>query len=96
LRTKYPAEVGVPPHEQVMAWHRIDPDVDDARDDLLDDLMEGGRVSRLGYVAGVGAAARTAPRRNLTGDPYCADGLRILPPFGNRPFSSYAANCSSP
>src|SRR5262249_39755408 len=61
-----------------LTTHRIGPDVDDARDYLLDDLMEGGRVSRVGYVAGVGAAARTAPRRNLTGDPYFTDGLRIV------------------
>jgi hypothetical protein len=64
-----------------LTTHRIDPDVDDARDYVLDDLMESGRVARVGYVAGVEAAERTAPRRNLTGDPYFTDGLRAVAIF---------------
>jgi hypothetical protein len=64
-----------------LTTHRIDPDVDDARDYVLDDLMESGRVSRVGYVPGVGAADRAAPRCNLTGDPYFTDGLRAVAIF---------------
>jgi hypothetical protein len=64
-----------------LTTHRIDPDVDDARDYLLDDLIEGGRVSQVGYVPGVGVTDRTAPRHNLTGDPYFTDGLRALAVF---------------
>jgi hypothetical protein len=64
-----------------LTTHRIDPDVDDARDYVLDDLMESGRVARVGYAAGVGAASRTAPRHNLTGDPYFTDGLRAVALF---------------
>jgi hypothetical protein len=64
-----------------LTTHRIDPDVDDARDYVLDDLMESGRVTRVGYVDGVGAAAPTAPRHNLTGDPYYTDGLRAVAIF---------------
>jgi hypothetical protein len=64
-----------------LTTHRIDPDVDDARDYVLDDLMENGRVARVGFVPGVGAAERTAPRRNLTGDPYFTDGLRAVAVF---------------
>lgn len=64
-----------------LTTHRIDPDVDDARDYVLDDLMETGRVAQVGYMAGVGAAERTAPRRNLTGDPYFTDGLRAVAVF---------------
>lgn len=64
------------------AWnlttHKIDPDVDDGRDFLLDELWESGRVSLMGYVSGVGPAPRLSPRRNLTGDPYFTDGLRAL------------------
>ena len=59
-----------------LTTHKIDPDVDDARDYVLNDLIESGRVARLGYAPGVGVAERTAPRRNLTGDPYFTDGLR--------------------
>jgi len=61
-----------------LTTHKIDPNVDDGRDYVLDDLMEGGRASQVGYVAGAGAAARSAPRRNLTGDPYFTDGLRAM------------------
>ena len=61
-----------------LTTHKIDPDVDDARDYILDYLLESGRVSRVGYVAGVGAAEQSAPRHNLTGDPYFTDGLRSV------------------
>jgi LssY C-terminus len=64
-----------------LTTHRIDPDVDDARDYVLDDLMESGRVARVGYVEGIGAAVPTAPRHNLTGDPYHTDGLRAVAIF---------------
>ena len=61
-----------------LTTHRIDPDVDEARDYLLDDLMAAGRVARVGQVGGVGEAAPSAPRRNLTGDPYFTDGRRAV------------------
>jgi hypothetical protein len=61
-----------------LTTHKIDPYVDDARDYLLDDLIEAGRVSLVGYMPGVEAAGRTAPRYNLTGDPYFTDGLRAV------------------
>jgi LssY C-terminus len=64
-----------------LTTHKIDPDVDDARDYVLDDLMEAGRVAQVGYAAGVEAAQRTAPRHNLTGDPYFTDGLRAVTIF---------------
>jgi len=64
------------------AWnlttHKLDPDVDEARDYVIDDLMAAKRVSRVGHVGGVGAAAPATPRRNLTGDPYFTDGSRAL------------------
>lgn len=64
------------------AWnlttHRIDPDVDESRDYVLEDLLSAGRVRLAGYVGGVGACQRTDPRRNLTGDPYHTDGKRAV------------------
>jgi hypothetical protein len=64
------------------AWnlttHRIDPDVDESRDYVLEDLLAVGRVRLAGYVEGVGACPRTDPRRNLTGDPYHTDGKRAV------------------
>jgi hypothetical protein len=61
-----------------LTTHLIDPDVDEARDYVLDGLRASGRVARIGVVSGVEAAPSTAPRRNLTGDPYFTDGLRAV------------------
>ena len=64
-----------------LTTHKIDPNVDEARDYLLDDLMEAGRVSHVAYIAGAQPSERTAPRRNLTGDPYFTNGLRAVAVF---------------
>jgi len=61
-----------------LTTHKIDEDVDEARDYVIDYLMSTGRAAREGYVGGVGAAPPTAPRRNMTGDPYFTDGLRAI------------------
>ncbi len=61
-----------------LTTHQIDPNVDEARDYVLDDLLASRRVSRLGFVRGVEAAAASSPRHNLTGDPYFTDGLRAF------------------
>lgn len=64
------------------AWnlttHRIDPDVDEARDYVIEDLMQAQRIDAAGYVDGVTPCEMTAPRRNLTGDPYFTDGKRAV------------------
>jgi hypothetical protein len=59
-----------------LTTHRIDPDVDESRDYVLEDLLEAERLELTGYVDGVGACERDSPRRNLTGDPYYTDGQR--------------------
>lgn len=61
-----------------LTTHRIDPDVDEARDYVMEDLFEAGNLKAGGYVGGVGACTRTAPRHNLTGDPYFTDGNRAV------------------
>lgn len=64
------------------AWnlttHRIDPDVDEARDYCVEDLSQARRVQAAGYVDGVGVRTRESPGRNLTGDPYVTDGRRVV------------------
>jgi len=64
------------------AWnlttHRIDPNVDESRDYLIEDLTLAGRVEAAGYVGGVPPCPRDAPHRNLTGDPYYTDGKRAV------------------
>ena len=64
------------------AWnlttHRIDPNIDESRDYVIEDLTLAGRVEAAGYVGGVIACPRDAPHRNLTGDPYYTDGKRAV------------------
>jgi hypothetical protein len=62
----------------ILVTHKIDPDVDDTRDYLVQDMIASGNLAAVGYVTGVGAASEEAPRRNLTGDPYFTDGLRAV------------------
>ncbi len=60
-----------------LTTHEIDPDTDEARDYLIEDLLESQKVSKLGFVGGVGKATSDNPRYNLTGSPYWTDGLRV-------------------
>ena len=59
-----------------LTTHRIDPNVDEARDYVVEDLLQAERLELAGYVDGVGACDRDSPRHNLTGDPYYTDGKR--------------------
>jgi len=61
-----------------LTTHKIDPDVDDSREYVLADLADAKRVARFGYLPGVGPADRSNPRKNLTGDAYYTDGLRLV------------------
>ena len=61
-----------------LTTHRIDPDVDESRDYVVEDLLEAERVYAAGYIDGVGESNGKPPRRNLTGDPYFTDGNRAV------------------
>lgn len=65
-------------HAWNLTTHRIDPDVDESRDYVIEDLVAAGRVKAAGYVGGVGPCTPDAPRRNLTGDPFFTDGKRAV------------------
>ena len=58
--------------------HKIDSDVDETRDFLLEDLISIGAVAKLGWVEGVGYAPPDAPRKDSTGDHWYTDGLRLV------------------
>lgn len=58
--------------------HKIDPDIDEARHSLVEDLLFSQMLGRVGWVKGVGAARTSKPRENLTGDPYFTDGYRLV------------------
>lgn len=61
-----------------LTTHVIDPDVDESRDYLLQDMLMTSNVARWGYAAGVGPASPEHPRANLGGDPYFTDGRRLV------------------
>ena len=62
----------------ILMTHKIDPDVDEARVSLLQDLLASGFVQRFTVVGGVRRADFDHPRKNLTGDPYFTDGFRLV------------------
>ncbi len=61
-----------------LTTHVIDPDVDNDRWYLIQNLVDAEALTKLGYVSGVGAAPPDNPRKNLGGDPYFTDGLRAV------------------
>jgi hypothetical protein len=74
-------------HSPTFTTHKIDPDVDEARAALAEDMAYSQGLAKLGLVTGVGAATRDAPRENLTTDPYFTDGLRSVLVFDRKPVS---------
>ena len=71
-------DIGVRFTKKTITTHKIDPDVDETREFLLENLVYNQVVERFAYVGGVGKAPVDAPRGNLTGDPYFTDGLRLV------------------
>ena len=73
------------------AWppvtHKIDPDVDEALNAIIEDLLYTQKIVKFGWVEGVGMATRSKPRHNLTGDPFFTSGLRAVLMFDSRPHS---------
>ena len=70
-----------------LTTHKIDPDVDEARLGLIQDLLYSQSLLRFGFVKGADPAPVTQPHRNLTGDPYFTDGLRAVLLFERRPLA---------
>lgn len=62
----------------LLLTHKIDSDVDETRDYLVQDLLSSHRVARIGFVKGVGESTPPKPRENLTGDQMFTDGLRAV------------------
>ncbi len=71
-------DIGVRFAKQTVTTHKVDPDVDETREYLLEDLAYGQALKKFAYVKGVGEAPITEPRGNLTGDPYFTDGYRLV------------------
>ena len=58
--------------------HKIDPDVDESRNYLAQEMLISGSVDQIAWVGGVGEVSRDKPRGNLIGDPYYTDGARVI------------------
>jgi hypothetical protein len=71
-------DIGVRLTAKTITTHKVDPDVDETREYLVENLAYSQALARLGYVEGVGPAAIGEPRGNLTGDPYFTDGKRVV------------------
>jgi hypothetical protein len=71
-------DIGVRFTTRTVTTHKVDPDVDETREYLLENLAYSQALRAIGYVQGVGEAAMDSPRANLTGDPYFTDGYRVV------------------
>ena len=74
-------------HSSTFTTHKIDPDVDEARTALTEDMTYSQNLSKIGLVNGVGAVPESTPRENLTTDPYFTDGYRVVLVFDRTPTS---------
>ena len=71
-------DIGVRFTMKTITTHKIDPDVDETREFLLENLAYHQMLSKFAYVGGSNASTIEEPGRNLTGDPYFTDGLRLV------------------
>jgi len=71
-------DIGVRFTTKTITTHKIDPDVDETREFLLEDLAYAQSVKKIGYVGGVGEVSMDQPKGNLTGDPWFSDGYRLV------------------
>ena len=67
--------------------HKIDPDVDDARDTLALEMISAQVLEAVGYAKGVGVRSPESPGLNLTDDPFITDGLRLVMFLSEEPVS---------
>lgn len=61
-------DIGVRFTRKTITTHKIDPNVDETRNYLLEDLIYAQSLRHYGFLGGVGPVSRDAPRGNLTLD----------------------------
>ena len=71
-------DIGVRFTRKTITTHKIDPDVDETREFLIENFAYSQVLEKFAYVGGVGETPMDAPRGNLTGDPWFTDGLRVV------------------
>jgi hypothetical protein len=80
-------DIGVRLSSKTITTHKIDPEVDETRWYLNQDMLYSQSLSRHAYATGVGATTVDKPRFNYTGDPYWTDGLRLVMWLSAQPVS---------
>ena len=80
-------DIGVRFTTKTITTHKIDPDVDETREYLLENLAYAQSVKKFGYVGGVGKVPMDQPKGNLTGDPWFSDGYRLVIWVSSQPMS---------
>jgi hypothetical protein len=78
-------DIGVRFTAKTITTHKIDPNVDETREYLLENLAYSQSIAKFGYVGGVGEVPFSQPRGNLTGDPWFSDGYRLVLWVGKEP-----------
>jgi hypothetical protein len=66
---------------------RIEPDVDEARDDVVQDLLYSQALAKIGFVKGAGSVSAAEPGQTPDGSSYRTDGLRAVLVFGGKAVS---------
>lgn len=61
-----------------LVTHKIDPDIDEARNELVQEMLFSQGLQKVGHAKGIPASTPESPAYNLTGDPYFNDGLRAV------------------
>ena len=61
---------------------RIEPDVDEARNDVVQDLLYSQDLAKIGFVKGAGGLSAAEPGQTSDGWSYHTDGLRAVLVFG--------------
>jgi hypothetical protein len=61
-----------------LTTHKIDPDVDEARNSLMLEMYYAHVLKAFAVAGGVGEATPERPRQNLTGDAWFSDGRRAV------------------
>ncbi|MGB5290975.1 MAG: LssY C-terminal domain-containing protein [Lysobacterales bacterium] len=71
-------DIGVRFTKKTITTHKIDPDTDETREFLLENLAYSQALEKFAYVEGAIPAPIDNPRGNFTGDPYFTDGYRLV------------------
>jgi hypothetical protein len=75
-------DIGLSYNLKNIVGHEVDPDVDEARNYLVQDMLRTQKLTRFGWVRGVGASPPSDPRHMADGTPFFTDGLRAVMMFG--------------